>query len=83
MADSFMIQFTCNGKPCFANVYAYDSTPKEYHVHIVNPHLYSSLPEHIVLIEQNEKLCLWKADGELDGTFPAIAEEIRKKQRGS
>ena len=81
MADSFMIQFACNGKPCFANVYAYDSSPREYHVHIVNPFLYPGLPEHLVLIEQNEKLCLRNADSPVDGMLPEIVEAILKKQR--
>lgn len=80
MADSFMIQFACNGKPCFANVYAYDSSPKEYHVHIVNSYLYSGLPEHIVLIEQNEKLCLRTSDSPVDGMLPEIVEAIRRKE---
>jgi len=80
MADSFMIQFACNGKQCFANVYAYDSTPKEYHVHIVNTHLFSGLPENLVLIEQNEKLCLNSPDATVDGALPAIEEAIRKKE---
>ena len=75
MADSFMIQFTCEGKPCFANVYAYDTTPREYHVHIVNTHFFSSLPEHIVLIEQNEKLCLKQADGAML-RVPSLAELV-------
>lgn len=79
MADSFMIQFTCNGKPCFANVYAYDSTPKEYHLHIVNPHLFSSLPKRLVLIELDEKLCLKTPGVELDGQLQVIIEEIRRK----
>jgi hypothetical protein len=80
MADSFMIQFTCDGKQCFANVYAYDTTPREYHVHIVNAHFFSTIPDHIVLIEQNEKLCLKSANGAMDGMLPGIIEEINKKK---
>ena len=73
-----MIQFTCEGKPCFANVYAYDTTPREYHVHIVNTHFFSSLPEHIVLIEQNEKLCLQDTDHIPVDLVNIIAESIEE-----
>ena len=82
MATSFMIHFAVHGKPCYANVYAYDSSPKEYHVHIVNPHLFSDLPEHIVLEEINEKLCLRNADGALDGELKQIVEEIERHEGG-
>lgn len=82
MAASFMINFAVNGKPCFANVYAYDRTPKEYHVHIVNAHLFSNLPELIVLTEQNEKLILTSANRALDGELQQIVQEIRKQEKG-
>ena len=81
MATSFMIQFAVNGKPCYANVYAYDFSPKEYHVHIVNTHASSHLPDHLILEEINEKLCLRSADGALDGELKQIVEEIRKYQQ--
>jgi hypothetical protein len=80
MAKSFMIQFAFKGKPCYANVYAYNTTPREYHVHIVNPHLFSGLPEHIILQEINEKLCPGNASGELDGELNQIVEAISKRQ---
>lgn len=75
-----MIQFASKGKPCYANVYAYNTTPREYHVHIVNPHLFSDLPEHIILEEINEKLCLRNASGALDGELHQIVEAIQKRQ---
>ena len=56
-----MIRFLHEGKPCYANVYVYDR-PKEYHVHIVNSLVHDNLPESMVLIEQNEKLCLQDKD---------------------
>jgi hypothetical protein len=80
MAESFMINFAFNGKSCFANVYAYDTAPREYHVHIVNSYIYAGAPEHIVLIEKNEKLCLRNSDGALDGVLPVIVGEIRKHE---
>jgi hypothetical protein len=81
MATSFMIQFAVNGKPCYANVYASGSTPKEYHVHIVNTPTSSGLPDHIVLEEINEKLCLRSANGALDGELKQIVEEIQKHEQ--
>lgn len=81
MADSFMIHFTCKGKPCFANVYAYDTYPKEYHVHIVNSAHFPGIPDHLVLVEINEKLCLTSVDGELDGMLPQIIQEVEKKRK--
>lgn len=81
MATSFMIQFAVHGKPCYANVYAYDATPKEYHVHIVNTPASSDLPDHIILEEINEKLCLRSSSGALDGELKQIVEEIRKYEQ--
>ena len=58
MADSFMIRFLYEGKPCYANVYVYDTSPKEFHVHIVNSVLQGHLPDAMVLTPNNEKLSL-------------------------
>ena len=80
MADSFMIQFACNGRHCYANVYAYDTFPKEYHVHIVNPYLYTGIPEYLVLVEKNEKLCLMEPTGVNEGVVRTIAREIERKR---
>jgi hypothetical protein len=78
MAESFMIQFACNGRHCYANVYAYDTFPKEYHVHIVNLFLYTGLPEHLVLVEKNGKLRLMEPAGVDEGLVRAIAREIER-----
>ena len=56
-----MIRFLYEGKPCYANVYVYGS-PTEYRVHVVNSLLHNNLPESLVLIERNEKLCLEDTD---------------------
>lgn len=61
MADSFMIRFLYEGKPCYANVYLYD-TPRQYHVHIVNSVLHSHLPDTMVLTLQDDKLRLHEPD---------------------
>lgn len=53
-----MIRFLYEGKPCYANVYVYDTSPQEYHVHFVNSIVHSNLPESLLLVMQNEKLCL-------------------------
>ena len=58
MADSFMIRFLYEGKPCYANVYVYDRSPKEYHVHMVNSVVHDHLPDAMILTPQNEILCL-------------------------
>lgn len=81
MAQSFMICFACHGKHCFANVYAYDTVPREYHVHILNSHLFSGLPEKIVLIEKNEKLCLLRSNAGLDGILASIEGAIRQHEQ--
>ena len=82
MAESFMIQFAFNGKSCYANVHVYDTAPREYHVHLVNAHIYAGSPENIVLIEKNEKLSLRDSDGHLDGMFQVIVDEIKKHEEG-
>ena len=57
-----MIRFLYDGKPCYANVYVYDTYPKEYHVHTVSSLMHDNLPDSLVLVDKNEKLCLREPD---------------------
>ena len=72
-----MIRFLYEGKPCYANVYEYDS-PKEYHVHIVISLLHNNLPDKLVLRKQNEKLCLQDTDHIPVDLVNIIAESIEE-----
>ena len=74
-----MIRFLYEGKPCYANVYVYDR-PRKYHVHVVNPVLHNNLPESLVLIEQNEKLCLKDTDHIPMDLVDLIIESIEEHQ---
>lgn len=66
-----MIRFLFEGRPCYANIYVYDTAPREYHVHTVNAIMNENLPESMVLIERNEKLCLLEP--------PDIRKELLEK----
>ena len=72
-----MIRFLYEGKPCYANVYVFDS-PKEYRVHVVNSVLHNNLPESLVLIEQDEKLCLKDTDHIPVDLVDVIVESIEE-----
>jgi len=76
-----MIRFPFEGKHCYANVYVYDTNPKEYHVHTVNSPMHHNLPESLVLIEQNEKLCLPHPDGASAEFVNMIVEAIEQQLR--
>ena len=72
-----MIRFLYEGKPCYANVYEFD-VPKEFRVHIVNSVVHTNLPESLVLIKQNEKLCLPEKDHIPTDLVAAIVESIEE-----
>ena len=76
-----MIRFLYEGKSCYANVYVYDA-PREYHVHIVNPSMHHRLPESLILVDQNEKLCLTEKDHVPDGLVDSIADAIKTHRSG-
>lgn len=82
MADSFMIRFSLHGKPCYANVYVYTTIPREYHVHIVNGHQYTGVPQSIVLVEGPDGLEAREARASLAGEIRHIIEEINKRNDG-
>ena len=78
MADSFMIRFVLHGKPCYANVYVYNTIPIEYHVHLVNAHLYPGVPEEIVIVDGHEGLKPRELSAAISAEVKHIIQEIEQ-----
>jgi hypothetical protein len=82
MADSFMIRFPFNGKPCYANVYVHGNISRKFYVHVVNPHLCPGLPAQMVFMSNDGKLGLDGTDGVPTDAIPEIVLEIEKNING-
>lgn len=78
MADSFMIRFPLNGKPCYANVYVHSGSSRKYYVHLVNPHLCPGLPASMLFVENGAHLHYEGAEELPEENRLAIIEIINK-----
>jgi hypothetical protein len=70
MAESFMIRFPLNGKPCYANVYANRTDSGKFYVHLVNPQLCPGIPHELTFTENDGKL-------HYSGIEPVAADILR------
>lgn len=80
MNRPFMIRFPYRGRSCYANVYMHNASPREFHVHIIDPNLHSGLPLKIILRLVEGKLLVTEPRNLSKIVLSMIAEEIERKR---